>query len=168
MSMLSIYESDKIPIHTHPFTTATLEPMVRINIDTINGLPVDNAGNRSIIVIKDCFSRWIELFPTPNETFAVVAKVLLQHVGRYGCPSQILSDNGPQYVNELIQEFTKLIGTEYITTLAYSKEENGIVERANKEALRHLRSIIFDKNVIEKWSSDALPLVQIIINSSVD
>jgi transposase InsO family protein len=158
----------KIQIHTHPFTTATYEPMMRLNIDTINGLPPDEFGNRSLIVIKDCFSRWIEIFPTPNETASVAASALLQHVGRYGCPSQILSDNGPQYVNELIKEFTKLIGTEYITTLAYSKEENAIVERANKETLRHLKAIIFDKNVIEKWSKDTIPFVQRIINASVD
>ena len=158
----------KIQIHTHPFTTATYEPMMRLNIDTINGLPPDEFGNRSLIVIKDCFSRWIEIFPTSNETASVAASALLQHVGRYGCPSQILSDNGPQYVNELIKEFTKLIGTEYITTLAYSKEENAIVERANKETLRHLKAIIFDKNVIEKWSKDTIPFVQRIINASID
>jgi hypothetical protein len=93
---------------------------------------------------------------------------LLQHVGRFGCPTQILSDNGPQYVNELIKEFTKLVGTEYLTTLAYSKEENAIVERANKEVLRHLRAIIFDKNIIDKWSRDTIPFIQRIINSSID
>jgi hypothetical protein len=158
----------KTQIHTHPFTTATYAPMVRINVDTINGLPPDVLNNRSLICIKDCFSRWIELYPTQNETASVAASALLQFIGRYGCPSQILSDNGPQYVNEVIKELTMLVGTEYITTLAYSKEENAIVERANKEALRHLRAIIFDENVIEKWSQDTIPFVQRIINSSVD
>jgi hypothetical protein len=43
-------------------------------------------------------------------------------------------------------------GVDHILTTAYSKEENGIVERANQEILRHLRNIIFDKNVLSKWS----------------
>jgi len=157
----------KTQIHTHPFTTASYQPMYRLNIDTINGLPVDDQGNRSLIVIIDTFSRWTEIYPTPNETAKVVASALLQHIVRYGCPSQIQSDNGPQFVNEIIEEFTKLIDTEYIYTLQYSKEENAMVERENKEVLRHLRNIIFDKNVIEKWSRDTIPFVQRIINSTV-
>ena len=36
-------------------------------------------------------------------------------------------------------------GIEYHTTIPYSKEENGIVERANKEVNRHIRNILFDK-----------------------
>jgi ribosomal protein L21E len=34
-----------------------------------------------------------------------------------------------------------------------------MVERANKEVMRHLRSIIFEKNVIDDWS-DNLPMIQ--------
>jgi hypothetical protein len=42
--------------------------------------------------------------------------------------------------------------------LAYSKEQNAIVERANREVMRHLTAIIFDKRVSEAWSTDCLPL----------
>jgi hypothetical protein len=93
--------------------------------------------------------------------------VLINYFGRYGCAYQILSDNGSQYVNDVIEELIKLIDTEHIQTLAYSKEENAIVERANKEVLRHLRAIIFDQNIIHRWSS-SLPFIQRIINSSID
>jgi hypothetical protein len=62
--------------------------------------------------------------------------------------------------------FLNLIGTEHELTMAYSKEENGMVERANKETLRHLRNIIFDRDVIRQWSI-YLPLVKRIFNSSI-
>jgi len=48
---------------------------------------------------------------------------------------------------------------------AYSKEENGIVERANYEVLRHLRALLFDSRVHDKWSFEQLPLVQRIMNT---
>jgi len=50
---------------------------------------------------------------------------------------------------------------------AYSKEKNGIVERANYEVLRHLRALLFvhDSRVHDKWSFEQLPLVQRIINT---
>jgi hypothetical protein len=51
--------------------------------------------------------------------------------------------------------------------MAYSKEENAIVERANKELMRHLRAIIYHKNVITDWAT-MLPMVQRIMNSSVN
>jgi hypothetical protein len=35
-------------------------------------------------------------------------------------------------------------GVHHHTTIPYSKDENGIVERANKEVNRHIRNILFD------------------------
>jgi chromodomain-containing protein len=49
--------------------------------------------------------------------------------------------------------------------LAYRPQANGFVERVNKEVLRHLRSIIYDERVLEKWY-EYLPMVERIINSS--
>ena len=87
-------------------------------------------------------------------------------MGTFGTPSQILTDNGTQFVNELIKELLQVLGVQHLTILAYSKEENAIVERANKEVLRHLRNIVFKHNEIAKWSKHYLPLVQRIINTS--
>jgi len=36
----------KIPIHTHPFTTASYNIMERVNVDTIGPLPEDEYGNK--------------------------------------------------------------------------------------------------------------------------
>ena len=156
----------KIPIHTHPFTTASYSIMERVNVDTIGPFPEDEYKNKYIIVFICCFSRFIELYAVKDLTAKSAAIALLQWTGRYGCPAQLLSDNGSQYVNELIKEFLHIIGTEHVLTLAYSKEENAIVERANKEVGRHLKAILFHKNVISNWSI-FLPLVQRIFNAEV-
>jgi hypothetical protein len=157
----------KIPIHSHPFTTAGYNPMERLNIDSIGPLEADDHGNCHIIVAIDCFTRFVELYPVPDTSAYPAAIALLHHVGRYGVPSSILSDNGSQYVNDIINELLKLINTEHSKTMAYSKEENAIVERANKEVIRHLRAIIFDKNISHIWSL-SLPFIQRIINSSYE
>jgi hypothetical protein len=54
--------------------------------------------------------------------------------------------------------------SKHVLTLRYSKEENAIVERANKEVLRHLRNLLFDRELKQIWS-DVLPLVQRIMNA---
>ena len=104
------------------------------------------------------------LYASKDATALSAAKALLHCVGLFGAPMQILSDNGPQYVNELIKELLYLMGSDHQLTTAYSHQENALVERANKEVLRHLRAIIFHQKVITRWSL-ALPLVQRIINA---
>jgi hypothetical protein len=128
--------------------------------------PADSDGNTAIIVIIDTFSRFVELYPAKDGTAKEAAKALLTHVGRYGAPYQLLSDNGSQYVNETITELVQLIGIEHNTILAYSHEENAIVERANKEVLRHIRAMIFEENIMSEWWK-FLPLIQRIMNSTV-
>ena len=45
---------------------------------------------------------------------------------------------------------------------AYSKD---LVERANQEVMRHLRAMLFDARVHNKWSYEQLPMVQRIMNT---
>ena len=61
----------------------------------------------------------------------------------YSCPMRILSDNGSQFVNEAMNSLIHIMGTDYVHTMAYSSEENAIVERAQKEILRHARAMVF-------------------------
>ena len=44
----------------------------------------------------------------------------------------------------MIREFLALVGINHCLTLSYSKEENAVVERFNKEINRHLRALTFD------------------------
>jgi hypothetical protein len=156
----------RVPIQAETFTTATYEPHQMLNIDTIGPLPADEDQNCYILVIIDTFTRWIELFPVKAVTGAEAAKSLLQHFGRFGQAQVIQSDNSSQFVNDLIRELWVLIGTKHKRTLAYSSEENAIVERANKEVLRHLRALISEEKCPKKWNI-YLPFVQRIMNSYV-
>jgi hypothetical protein len=153
-------------VHAHPTTASSYRPMQRIAIDYIERLIPDNDGNTAIVVVIDCFSRFIELYPVQNINAINSAESLLDWITRYSAPEEITHDNGSSFVNEIIQELIKLMGSKSNIATAYSKEENPIVERANKEVMRHLRNIIFDENVLAKWSQ-SIPLVRRIINSSV-
>ena len=90
---------------------------------------------------------------------------MLNHIGRFGNPDVIHTDQGPAFHNELVQELLRLCAIEQSFATAYSSEENGIVERANQEVLRHLRALLFDSRVHDKWSFEQLPLVQRIMNT---
>jgi hypothetical protein len=156
----------KLPISANKFVSSTYNVWERANIDTIGPLPIDEYGNKYIIVIIDCFSRFVMLYAAQDATAKSAAQALLHCIGMFGAPSQLLSDNGSQYVNSIIDELLYLVGTEHQLTLTYSHQENSIVERANKEINRHLRTLIFHQNVITRWSL-SLPLVQRIFNAEI-
>ena len=129
----------KIPIHAHGFTTSTYTPMECLNIDFIGPFP----DQGSILVIVDTFTRWVELYHTTGATALSAAECLLKHFGRFGALNQLRSDNGPHFITDVIREFLHLIGVSLTLTLAYSKQENAIVERYNKGINRHLRALTF-------------------------
>jgi hypothetical protein len=151
----------KVPIHAHPFTTSRYYPMECLNMDFVG--PYPDGGY--ILVIIDTFTRWVELYHSPNATSESAASSLLQHFGRYGAASQIQSDKGPHFVANLVKEFLRLVGSDHCLTLAYSKEENSIVERANKEINRHIRAYTFDTNNAKDYKL-AIPLVMRILNTA--
>jgi hypothetical protein len=158
-------------IQVPKYTTGSYLPMERWNMDTIGPFPPDQFENRYVVVILDCFTRFIGLYPSKTKDADEMAEIVLQHTGHYGVPSQILSDNGTEYVNNIIRELLELTGTEHIATIAHSHEENSMVERHNAEVSRWLREILYEKGLPitetdnNEWSK-YLPFVQRIHNAS--
>ena len=155
----------KTPIHTTPFTTAAYAPMQRQNWDSIGPLTLTTGETCHILVAIDCHTRWTELWLIPDVEMATVRLPMLQHFGRYGNPAQILTDNGTQFMNGTVKELLQMINLQHITVLAYSKEENSIVERMNKEVMRHLRALVYEHSENENIE-ELLPSVQRIINAN--
>jgi hypothetical protein len=139
--------------------------MTRIAIDTIGPFPTD-MGFSHIIVVIDTFSRYIELFPTNDVTADSAASALWQHSCRFRAPNEIMTDKGSQFMNDTLINYAKLAGLTHLSSIPYSKEENGIVERANKEVNRLIRNILFDNDVIDDWSS-FLHMIEKLFNSSI-
>lgn len=160
--MLSKDQSNQTYLYATPYTTSRYTPMECLNIDNVG--PYPDSGYVSFII--DCFSWWVELVAVEAADGFSTANSLLQHFGRFGTPSQNKSDRGSHFVNTLIKEFLPLIGTTHCLTLAYSKEENALVERMSKEANRHLTAFIFDKSTVEDYRL-SLSMVQQILNSAV-
>jgi transposase InsO family protein len=151
-------------IFTHPFSLSTTRPMEELHIDTLSVGVADSYGNEHILVVIDACSRWVELYPLPDLSAASAAEKLLEQFGRFGQPFIIRSDNGTQFCNDIISELLRMAEITHVRTTPYSHEENGLVERANKEVLRHLRAVMFDKNIHSEWEK-ARPFVQRILNT---
>ncbi len=77
-----------------------------------------SAGNCYILVIIDCFTRFVELYPIEDTSATLCAKALLNHVCRYGKPMTIRSDRGTQFANALISQLLSLLHIEHELSLA--------------------------------------------------
>jgi transposase InsO family protein len=125
--------------------------MKRIAIDYIENLRPDQDENDMIVVMIDCFSRFVCLFPVRSKNTEVFLSSYLKWLGLgLGEPAEILTDRGSQFTSRLTMELVKRVGHKLIFTTTNSKQENAIVERANRESMRHLRNIIMDKRAIDE------------------
>ena len=116
------------------FVLSTVSPMTRIAIDTIGPFPTD-MGFSHIIVIIDTFSRCIELFHTTDVTATSAASALWQHSCRFRTPNEIMTDKGSQFMNDTLIKFANLADITHLSSIPYSKEENGIVERPIRKTI---------------------------------
>ena len=161
-------EEKHVVVNSRPYTTGGYRPHEQICIDTIGPLPEDEKGNKYAIVIIDSFSRFLAVYPTPNDDSTAAARALLQHMGTFlVTPCEIKSDRGAAFASGVITELMELVGSDRIETLAYSHQENSIVERANKEVNRWLRDCLYARRKKkEEWTS-MIPFVTRIHNATV-
>jgi len=137
-------------VTTKPYTTGGYLPFERVNVDCIGPFVEDENGYTHAVVIEDTMSRFIDVYPVKATNKENIAHSLLQHVGRFGTPSQVMTDGGPEFNNDVLCELADLLDLEHILTLAGSKQENSIVERGNREIGRWVRELIYDKRKGDK------------------
>lgn len=151
-----------------PFVLSAYDPMQRICIDAIG--PIREEGQEEeynyILVIIDAFSRYVNLYAVKDTTAQSALSALTDWICTFGCPSEIVSDNGTQFVNNLITAFLGASKIKHALINAYSSEENGIVERANKEVNRHVESMAYDTLLRANWKQN-LPFIKRILNTMV-
>jgi hypothetical protein len=78
----------------------------------------------------------------------------------------IWSDQGPDLKSDLITELIRLMGMKRVFSIV-DKHGNG-VERVNKKVFRHLRCLVWDRNIRDVFDDPTvIPSVQYILNSHV-
>ena len=134
-------------------------------MDLLDMSATTTRGNRYVLVMVDCFTRWTEAFPLPDKTAQSVADAFFnQIVCRFGMPSVIHSDQGREFENKIMQELCLLGGSHKTRTTPYHPESDGMVERFNRTLLMML-AMFAGKNR-DDWD-DLLPAVMMAYRSSV-
>ena len=103
-------------------------PMERIQIDVMGPLPQTPRGNKYILVVCDCFTKWTEAYALPNqESETITKKFVDEFVCRYGAPLQIHSDQGSNFEARTFQQMCDFLGIHKTRTTSMRPQSNGNV-----------------------------------------
>jgi hypothetical protein len=111
----------------------------------LNFVPMTALRNKYLIVATDYLTKWTEAAIVKKNTREVVADFLFnQIVCRYGCPLEIVSDQGSHFVNDLIQELLQSMSVKHRKATPYYPQANGLVEKFNRIVCGILAKVVKD------------------------
>ena len=73
-----------------------------LGIDFVGPLPITPKGNSMILTITDLFSKRTEAYPLPDKQATSVVAALVNLFCNKCIPKAVLSDNGSEFCNEVI------------------------------------------------------------------
>ena len=118
-------------------------PWDRISTDITGPFPTSNSGNKYILVVTDYFSKWVKIFAIPDQTAVTCAENILNEViSRYGCPYDLYSDQGSNYVSKIFHELCQMLEIRKTRTSPYNSKRNGQVEIFNKTLVRMIKAYL--------------------------
>ena len=119
-------------------------PGVAISVDYFGFLPTTARGNSCILLFTDRFSRRVDMFAVTTAEFTAegTANILVNRfIPLWGCPSTLLSDNGPQFCARLATAVYEVLGIHKLTTSAYHPSGNGGVKCVNHSMAQMLAMV---------------------------
>ena len=105
---------------------------LQVALDIVGPLP-ESDGFKYILLIGDQFSKWYEAVPMQNQEATTLAKCFVDcWVLRFGCPANLHSDKGTNYMSNLFKNMCKELGIDRTSTTAYHPQGNAMIERTNQ------------------------------------
>ena len=121
--------------NNHPLQETDIPPYpkAKLSLDLSGPYPTTLSGNKYIIAFVDWYSGWPEAFPVADKTAETVTDLILQQIfPRFGCPLQIVSDNGSENVNKMVRETLEKLKIDHVLTSVYHPQSNAKCERFHR------------------------------------
>jgi hypothetical protein len=126
-------------------------------MDIVGKLPKAPGGKVFMLVMTDYLSKWIEA-----EAFVqvrdkeVVSFIKRNILTRFGVSSEIICDNGSQFISKRTTDFCESWGIKMVTSTPVHPQANGHAESSNKIVINNLKKKLGEKK--GKWAEE-LPFV---------
>lgn len=108
-------------------------PFYQVGMDVMGPLPITRSGKRYIVIAVDHFTKWVEIRAIESNDAQSIASFFHEDViCRHGVPEILTTDQGTEFINELLSILTNTYHIRHIKTTTYHPQGNGQVERTNK------------------------------------
>ncbi|XP_004301611.1 PREDICTED: uncharacterized protein LOC101300632 [Fragaria vesca subsp. vesca] len=120
-------------------------PFTQWGLDLIGILPTAPGQFKYMIVAVDYYMKWVEVEPLGKITTECVKNFLMKNIYcKFEVPKTIVTDNGTQFNNNHLIEFTKGMGTKMVFASMAHPQTNGQVEAVNKIIKKLLKKKLED------------------------
>ena len=96
--------------------------------------PLENGMH--LLVIKDSYSKWVEVYPCTGTSLKAVRKFFLRFFSSHGDCAFLKTDGGPPFNSEEFEQFSKKHGFTHHKTVPLNPRQNGEVEVFMKKLKR--------------------------------
>ena len=104
-----------------------------VAVDVLTISTESEEGHKKVLVMGDCFTRYMVAAPIKDETApTLAANILSEWILRFGPPEHLLSDRGPSFIGNIISELCNKLGMNRILCSPYHPQTDGMVERFNR------------------------------------
>ena len=101
-------EKAKVQAYPLQMTEISDRPFDKIAIDLVTECKMSTSGNKHILTIIDHLMGWPKAFPISDKTAdTIVSTFINQYLPVHMCPRYILSDNGTEFKNTLMDQVLK-------------------------------------------------------------
>lgn len=123
----------------------TSQPLEIVAIDYVSNLITTQKGYKNMLVIIDCFSKYVKIYPTRRCNTKTTIALLEKYCKTIGKPQKLLTDNATYFNNEkFIQHWTQREVDIIFTSIRHPQANPA--ERYIQELLRFLRITTQDKH----------------------
>lgn len=156
--------------HQERTSTRANKPGRVLHMDTVGPMIESLGGSKYFLLCKDEYSgyRIIKFMASkamiPNEVKAIIAQAELETGEDV---RKLVTDNGTEFLNKNLQGYLKERGINHSTTVAYTPEQNGYIERDNRTIQEAGRTMLQQAKLPERLWAEAMNCAVYTMNRAI-
>ena len=120
------------------------EPFSHVLIDCVGPLPKTKLGNQYLLTVMCKFTRFPEAIPLRNIKAPKIVESLIKFFTFVGLPASLQSDQGSNFMSNIMQQVLYQLGIKQYKSSAYHPESQGAIERFHQTLKNLMRAYCFE------------------------
>ena len=141
----------QVPPPTARASLSVKSPFDEVSVDVLGPLTKTDDGFEFAIVAVDNFSKFIWAAPIKDTTAHSAAAFILSLGSTFPYPKAFRWDNASQFSGHLVKALCELLKIDRHPSIAFNPQSNGLIERAIREIIKHLRILVNSRRDKKSW-----------------